>query len=67
MQTDPLDYSRADTRDMSFDNLIPRCAQHQRAPRVYRRQQRIAVLETMLEVGEGFVQLIDQPVEFTSL
>lgn len=66
-KTDPLDYPCPHTRDMPLDNLIPRCAEHERAPVVYRREQRIAVFETVLEVGEGFVELFDKPVEFASL
>ena len=66
-KTDPLYYPCPYARDMPLDDLVPRCAQHQRAPRVYRRKQRIAVLEAMFEVGEGFAQLVDEPVEFAFL
>jgi hypothetical protein len=52
---------------MPLNSLVPRRAQYQRAPLVYRRKQRIAVLEAVLEVGEGFAQLVDEPVEFAFL
>jgi hypothetical protein len=52
---------------MPLDDLIPRCAEHQCAPLVYRGEQRIAVFEAVLEVGEGFVELFDKPFEFASL
>lgn len=52
---------------MSLDDLVPRGAEDQRAPRVDRRKQRIAVFEAVLEVAEGFAQLLDEPVEFAFL
>ncbi len=66
-RTHPLDYPCPHTRDMPFNNLVSRRAEHQRASRVYRGEQRIAVLEAVLEVGEGFAQLFDEPVEFAVL
>lgn len=67
VKTDPFDYPRPHTRDMSFDDFIPRCAEYQCAPLVYRREQRIAVFEAVLEVGEGFVELFNEPFEFAFL
>ena len=65
--TNPLDYPSSHTCDMPLDDLIPRCAEHQRAPVVYRGEQRIAVFKAVLEVGECFVELFDEPFEFASL
>jgi hypothetical protein len=67
VKTNPLDYPSSHTCDMPLDDLIPRCAEHQRAPVVYRGEQRIAVFEAVLEVDECFVELLDEPFEFASL
>lgn len=66
-ETHPLDYPCADPCDMAFDYLVPRRAEDQRAPLVYRRKQRITVLEAMPEVGQGFVEFFDEPDEFALL
>lgn len=65
--TNPFDDSRPYSGDVALDYLIPGRAEHQRAPRLYRRQQRIAVFEAMLDVGEGLAELVDEPVEFAFL
>lgn len=65
--TDPLDYPCADPGDVPLDNLVSWCAEYQGAARVYRRKQRIAVFEAMFEVGEGFAEFLDEPVEFAFL
>jgi hypothetical protein len=52
---------------MPLYGLIPRGAEHQGAPRVYRGEQSIAVLEAVAEVGEGLAQLVDEPVELALL
>jgi hypothetical protein len=67
VKTNPLDYPSSHPCDMPLDDLIPRRAEHQRAPMVYRGEQRIAVFEAVLQVGEGFVELFDEPFEFASL
>lgn len=66
-RTHPLDYACSYARDMSLNDLVPRCAEHQGAPLVDWRKQRIAVFEAVLQVGEGLVKLVDEPVEFASL
>ncbi len=52
---------------MPLGNLIARRADNQCAPRVDGRKERIAILEAMFEVREGFVELFDEPVEFAVL
>lgn len=65
--TNPLDYPCSDSCYVAFDYLVSWCAEHQGASRVYRRKQRIAVFETMFEVGERFAEFLDEPVEFAFL
>lgn len=52
---------------MSLDDLIPGCTEHQRATRIYRRKQRIAVFKAVFEVCKGLAQFIDEPIEFVFL
>lgn len=63
----PLDYPCANSCDVAFDDLVSWCAEHQGTAGVYRRKQRIAVFETMFEVGEGFAEFLDEPVKFAFL
>lgn len=65
--TNPLDNTCPDARDVSLDYLVPWCAEHKRAARVDGRKQRIAVFEAVFEVGEGFAEFLDEPVEFAFL
>ena len=65
--TNPFNYPRPYAGDMSLDTLVAWCTEHQRASRVYRRKQRIAVFEAMLEVREGLSELVDKPIEFAFL
>ena len=66
-ETYALDYTRAHSRDMSLDHFVARGADHQGAPGVYRRKKRITVLQAMFELGEGVMELFDEPVELPRL
>lgn len=65
--TYPFDDPGANSSYGPFYNLIPRCAENQSAPRVYWRKERIAFFEAVLQVIEGLVQLLEQPVELALL
>ena len=67
METNPFDYPCPYACEGPLDDLVAGGADHQGTPGVYRRKQRIAVLEAMFEVSEGFVELFDQPVKFPVL
>lgn len=49
----PFDDARADPSDGALDSLVARRAHHQSAARINRRQQRVAILQAMLEVLTG--------------
>lgn len=67
MVTDSFDYPCSDPCYVSLDNLVSWCAEYQGAARVYRGKQGIAVFETMFDVGEGFAEILDEPVKFAFL
>lgn len=52
---------------MALDNFVPRRAEHKGTPRVERRQERIALLKSDLEVRKRLVQFLQEPVEFSFL
>ena len=63
----PFYYPCSHACDISLDNFISWCADRKGTPWVYRRKEGIAVLEAVFDVGEGFVELFDEPVEFPFL
>jgi hypothetical protein len=65
--TNPFDNPCPYPGNSSLDYLVPRSADHKCASGVDWRKQRIAVLEAMLEVGQGLAELLDKPVEFAFL
>jgi hypothetical protein len=65
--THPLDYPCPYACNVPLYYLVPRRAEHQSASRVYRGEQGIAVFQAVLEVGDGFAKLFDEPVEFAFL
>jgi hypothetical protein len=67
METDPLYYPRPYPGEGPLDDLIAGCADHEGTSRVYWRKESIAVFEAMFKVGEGFVELFNQPVKFSAL
>ena len=67
MVTNPLDYPCSDSCYVTLDDLVPWCAEYQGTARVYGSKQGIAVFETMFDVGEGFAEILDEPVEFALL
>lgn len=66
-ETHALYNPSSDPRDMALDNFVPRRAEHKGTPRVERRQERIALLKSDLEVRKRLVQFLQEPVEFSFL
>jgi hypothetical protein len=63
----PLDYPRTDSGYGALDSLVSWCAEHKGTARVDWGEERIAVFEAVLEVDEGLVELLEEPVEFALL
>jgi hypothetical protein len=63
----PLDDARADPSDGALDSLVARRAHHQSAARINRRQQRVAVLQAMLEVFASLKSPRDYPSQLAFL
>lgn len=63
----PLDDARADPSDGALDSLVARRAHHQSAARINRRQQRVAILQAMLEVFASLKSPRDYPSQLAFL
>lgn len=66
-ETHSLDNARADSSDGALDPFVARRAHDQRAARINRRQQRIAVFQAMLEVLTGLQRPPDNPCQLAFL
>lgn len=63
----PLDNARADSSDGALDPFVAQRAHDQRAARINRRQQRIAVFQAMLEALAGLQGPPDNPCQLAFL
>lgn len=63
----PFDDARADSSDGALDPFVARRAHDQRAARINRRQERIAIFQAMLEVLTDFQGPPDNPYQLAFL
>lgn len=62
-----LDYSCPDARDVPLDDLVPVRADDEGATWVDRGEEGVAVLQAVLEVLEGLVELVEEPFKLSAL